>query len=267
MRWEDERYVRVYTRDTGEWMVLSWDARSVFLALLRKCDRAGILQVGKSGARGLAGLLGAPLEVVQRAIPELLDDGCLRQTEGAYVIPNFLTAQEAVSSDAQRKRDQRERDRARALDSGRETGQTVTVRDQTSQPVTDSHAASQAVTPSRAVPCRTEPNRAEPPPPASSAAPNVVHLRAQKPEEEEESPFWEFTQQERAKLGRGREEKPAGFDAWARTTEAEVGPERLSLAYCRYLADEDFRMRGWPMPVFQKPKVWRPRANDLRDTS
>lgn len=107
----------------------------------------------------------------------------------------------------------------------------------------------------------------KPPPPASPRARNVVPLRTQKPEEEADSPFWEFTQQERAKLGRGREEKPAGFARWARETEAEVGPERLSLAYSRFLLDDHFRMRGWPMPVFQRPKVWRPRANDLRNTS
>ena len=34
MRWEDERYVRVYTRDTPEWCLLSWEARALFLLLL-----------------------------------------------------------------------------------------------------------------------------------------------------------------------------------------------------------------------------------------
>ena len=35
MRWEDERYVRIYTRDTPSWMLLSWDAQALFLQLLR----------------------------------------------------------------------------------------------------------------------------------------------------------------------------------------------------------------------------------------
>lgn len=107
----------------------------------------------------------------------------------------------------------------------------------------------------------------EKPPPAGDPAPNVVHLHAQQPEEEEESTFWEFTQQEREKLERTREKKPEGFDAWARTAEAEVGPRRLSAAYSRFLLDDDFERRGWPMPVFMSPKVWRQRANEVRDTS
>ena len=29
MRWEDERYVRVYTRDTPGWLSLSFDAQAL----------------------------------------------------------------------------------------------------------------------------------------------------------------------------------------------------------------------------------------------
>lgn len=172
MRWEDERYVRVYTRDTADWLALSWEARAVFLFALRKCDRAGILSVGKSGTRGLAGLLGMPPEVVARALPELTGDGCLREAEASYIIPNFLEAQESRSTDAQRKRDQRERDRARVLAQGivaspsaadkvAEMDRSVTKRDAESPAVTtgvtSGHHASPAVTPSRAVPDRAEP--------------------------------------------------------------------------------------------------------------
>lgn len=106
----------------------------------------------------------------------------------------------------------------------------------------------------------------DPPPRPPESAPNVVPLRTQKPEEEG-SPFWEFTQEEREKLGRTREKKPEGFDDWARGAEAEVGPERLSCAYARFLLDDDFKPRGWPIRVFQSPNVWRQRANPARDTS
>lgn len=174
MRWEDERYVRTYTRDTAEWLALSWEARAVFLFALRKCDRAGIISVGKSGTRGLAGLLGMPPEVVARALPELTGDGCLREADASYIIPNFLEAQESRSTDAQRKRDQRERDRARVLAQGigaspsaadklAEMARSVTPRDEKSPAVTAEvtrgHTASPAVTPSRAVPSRAVPTR------------------------------------------------------------------------------------------------------------
>lgn len=172
MRWEDERYVRVYTRDTPEWSALSWEARAVFWGLLRRCDRAGILQVGKAGVRALAGVIPAPLEVVERAVPELLADGCLQQKEGAYFVPNFMEAQEAHTSDAQRKRDQRERDRARVAsqevvaspDASDKLAalqrETVTQRDEKSRPeVTHCHAASPEVTQSHSVPSRAVPSR------------------------------------------------------------------------------------------------------------
>lgn len=171
MRWEDERYVRVYTRDTGEWLALGWEAQALFMLLLRKADRAGLVPTGKAGIRGLAALAGMPLDVVQRVAPLLLEDGCLREATGGYVIPNFITAQEARASDAQRKRDQRERDRDKAIASGSSgsraglDAEAAIVRDQ-SQPsvtpgghtmeshaVTDCHAGE--VTPSRTVPSRT----------------------------------------------------------------------------------------------------------------
>lgn len=118
MRWSDERYVRVYTRDTGEWLALGWEAQALFLFLLRKADRAGLLKTGKLYARALAGLAAMPLDVVARSLPLLLEDGCLRQVEGGFVIPNYIAAQETRSTDRQRKADQRERDVDMVMASG-----------------------------------------------------------------------------------------------------------------------------------------------------
>jgi len=176
MRWEDERYVRLYTRDTPEWVALSWEARALFCEILRKVDRAGTIEVGRSGVRGLAGLVRMPLNVVERAMAELLEDGCAAATERGYVIPNFLQAQEARASDGARKRDQRERARAEAMSrTVTDAPDTVTVRDQRSRCVTESHAESHAVTrghteshavtPSLAVPSLAVPSLAVPDPP------------------------------------------------------------------------------------------------------
>lgn len=118
MRWEDERWVKVYTRDTGEWLALGWEAQALFLLLLRKSDRAGLIHSGRARIRGLAALAGMPLEVVERAVPLLLEDGCLRETDKGYLIPNFIAAQEAETSGAQRTRTMRERDRDKAMAEG-----------------------------------------------------------------------------------------------------------------------------------------------------
>lgn len=165
MRWEDERYVRLYTRDTPDWLALGWEARLVFYELLRKVDRAGVIPWGRSRERGLAVLLHLPTEIVETGLAALVSDGCIMTSDTQVVIPNFLHAQECKKSDAERKREQRERDRIRALDSVRD----VTIRDHESQNVTDesqnvteSHDSSHAVTDGHDVSLLTVPNRAEP---------------------------------------------------------------------------------------------------------
>lgn len=185
MRWEDERYVRIYTRDTPDWLAMQWQGRAVFYELTRKVDRAGLVPIGKSGVRGLAGLLHMPVDVVEVGVEELVTDGCVVRVDGGLLIRNFLEAQETPQSDRARKRAQRERDR----DSKRATagtgsdvtdrdisGQPVTDRDRESRNVTESHAVSRAVTSGhkaslRTVPCRTVPNQKDPPyPPQAGVA-------------------------------------------------------------------------------------------------
>ncbi len=161
MRWEDERYVRVYTRDTVDWQVLSFEAQGLFALLLRKVDRAGLLRLGKHGARGAAVAVGHPgrADVINAALGELLD---------------YVEAQEANASDRARQQTRRERDRDAAM--AKETlppaevspsdppvtlrdasvtlrDASVTLRDEMSRAVTRGHALSRAVTPNQ--PCLT----------------------------------------------------------------------------------------------------------------
>lgn len=166
MDWSNERYVRLYTRDTPDWVLLSWEARSLWVLILRKLDRSGVMDMGRHGMRALSASVGMPLDVVERALPELLDDGCLLQNGSKLVAPNFLEAQESVASDAQRKRESRARIRERAISS-------VTERDVRSRDGTESHARSRAVTrghsvPSLAVPSLTKPEKEIPPDPGGS---------------------------------------------------------------------------------------------------
>lgn len=119
MDWSNERYVRVYTRDTVNWKLWSWHARALWLLLMRKLDRAGVLDIGRHGVRGVAAAVEMPLEVVEPALAEILRDGTIEVrgdgSEAALVAPRFMDAQDANQTDAQRKRESRARRRDEAL--------------------------------------------------------------------------------------------------------------------------------------------------------
>lgn len=178
MRWEDERYVRFYTRNSPEWLALSWQARALFGLILREVDRAGILKVGKLGRKGVAVAVRAPWAEIEGPLSELLEDGCVVMSEDgqALVMPNFIEAQEAVQSDAARKRKSRETARAQlggtvsasAAESARQVtkrdgmkSQDVTEGHETGQKVTSGHVESRPVTSGHSVPICAVPNHAQ----------------------------------------------------------------------------------------------------------
>lgn len=160
MDWSNENYVRLYTRETDDELVLSWDARCVWRAMLMKFDRSGLIAL-KRGRLGLAALIRAPLEVVERAIPELLADGRVRELDAGYFAPNFMEAQEATKSDRQRQKESRERRRA--------THAGVTNRDKPSG-VTNRDASIDGIT-ERAAPVT---NRDDSPAPVTNRDANVT---------------------------------------------------------------------------------------------
>jgi hypothetical protein len=148
MRWEDERYVRLYTRDTATWKLLGWQGRFVLMSLLRVVDRAGLLSFEGEAVEAVAATCDLPERVARQGLEALQKRGVVQTTGQGLALPNFLPAQEAQASDAARKRAQRERDRTSALGEP----ECVTQRDEGSQSVTKGHAESHAVTPSLAVP-------------------------------------------------------------------------------------------------------------------
>jgi hypothetical protein len=112
MDYANESYVRCYTRDTTTWKLLTWQARAVLQFMLRKVDRAGVLEVGDDGVDGLAAIIEVPVDVVEPAIEVLVRRGVVIANPGAYILPNFIEAQEAVKSDRLRARDARDKRRA-----------------------------------------------------------------------------------------------------------------------------------------------------------
>ena len=142
--WSDERYVRLYTRNTADWLEWPWQARALFPLLLRAADRAGRVELGRRGARTLAVVVGLPPEVVEVGLAALLDDGCVLLDGAVALVRNFLPAQEAVRSPAARQREHREASRAQTFENARSP---VTKRDEMSRGSERCHAVSRDVTP------------------------------------------------------------------------------------------------------------------------
>jgi hypothetical protein len=158
MDWSNERYVRVYCRDTPSWAILPWEARALWLFLLRRMDRAGTMDLGKHGTKGSAASIGMPVELVEPMLPLLLEDGCLVHEADRLRVPNYIPANETPSSGAERMRAYRERSRAR---NGTEDNVEVAERHQSSRNVTKSDAEKRGVTRRDSVPCRAVPYHAK----------------------------------------------------------------------------------------------------------
>lgn len=164
MKWQEERYVKLYVRDTAEFLAMSWQARCLLYELLRKVDPDGRMKVGDLGLQALAVAVRAPADEIAAPISELLKQGRLVHDEkaGEYVIPNFVAAQNASQSSAARKRRERGVGPTRPLFRGGAVGgrgasepadgaATVTVNAEASddvepEPVTLGHVESRAVT-------------------------------------------------------------------------------------------------------------------------
>lgn len=142
MDWTNELFVRLYVRDTADWKVLPWQARCLFPLLLRRVDRAGVLET-RHGVKGVAALVDMPVDVVEPGLAALLEDGSVTQHDRGYLLPNFIDAQEANKSDKVRAKEYRDKRRAKALVNITPRDGLVTPRDPS---VTAHHTASHGVT-------------------------------------------------------------------------------------------------------------------------
>lgn len=116
--WTNETWVRLYRTDSPSWKRLKWEAQSVYLGLQRKLNRAGCLSLdGLLDFEAVAEMIGCPEDVAERALPRLYQLGFLvKSGDGDLIVdPEFMERDEAASSDAQRKRDSRERQRDRGM--------------------------------------------------------------------------------------------------------------------------------------------------------
>jgi hypothetical protein len=124
VRWDEERYVRLYKRDTADWLALSYDAQALFVLLLRKVNLSGFLELGRHGPKAIAMVLQqvALWETrLKPALDELLADGCVRIDGTMLVMPNYVAAQTAIMSGKLRTRVWREQKEAAEAATAHET--------------------------------------------------------------------------------------------------------------------------------------------------
>jgi hypothetical protein len=109
MDWSDEHYVKLYTRDTLTWRCWGWEARTLFLNLLRKVNGSGFIETGTlSPVRALVVQLELPESVVDVGLAQLVASGTAELVDRAVLLPKYVEAQEARKSEAQKKRDYRD---------------------------------------------------------------------------------------------------------------------------------------------------------------
>lgn len=167
MNWTHERWVKLYIRSEPDFLALTWQARGLFRLLLTEVDPAGLMKLGKSGRKSVAVAIRAPWVEIEPYLQELIDDGCIVVRDAAVterdaavtncdighsmlVIPNFVDAQEARSSDRARQAEKRAKSKAALGPVLSQTSQGVTAPSQTVTPAsqkTDTcHTASRDVT-------------------------------------------------------------------------------------------------------------------------
>ncbi len=170
MNFEDETYVRLYVRDTKTWLRLGFEGQCVLMFLLRKLDKAGVLDGMDDLESDVALVTGVPLGIVTVGLERLLRWEVFQLFGNRLVMPNYLTAQNAIRNDKARQRDMREKRLAQSrLVTLRDSG--VTPRDESSREPTPDDAASRGVTLlcadllSTELPCAEDPERAPEAPP------------------------------------------------------------------------------------------------------
>lgn len=153
MDWSNERYVRVYVRDTTTWRRLGWHGQNVLMQLLRKADRAGTLELdGLEPWEAVVLHCHAPEADAQAGAALCVSLGVFEVRQGMIVFPNFIDAQEAIKSDKLRARESRERKSRGELQTETQQSASRFVMEP-SRAVTSGHAESRAVTPRHSVLC------------------------------------------------------------------------------------------------------------------
>lgn len=155
MDFANERYVRLYVRETTTWKLLPWEGQALLPQLLRLVDRAGVLDLGgvEPWEAVAAHLPKWPEDVIRVGLDALMKREVV-EIRDSLVWPRFLEGQEMAASDAQRARESRAKRRELARHG-------ITDRKRASQDERESNGESHGGTLNHAVPCHAKPESLE----------------------------------------------------------------------------------------------------------
>lgn len=261
MRWEDESYVKLYTRDTPTWKAMNWQARCVWPLLMRKLDKAGLMECGELGRSAVALMVELPDEVVIPGLERLEKLGVITWHGTTLEAPKFEEAQEAKKTELLKKRDQRQR--------ARDVARAQAMREASSQPPENIQGVSPGVPQcpkvSPDVPLQTpqtpqprHPSPAEAAPPAKK--PEPARVEEHPPPPDVEWFVWSQGAAEVAVPGRFPEHPPPEYREWyPRATKAVGSPERLAAAWLSWLKDPwaASRRPAFTIKAFIGQNKWR----------
>lgn len=269
MNWPDEHYVKCYTRDSLTWKTWKWETRTVLLHLLRKVDGAGFIETGRmEPAEALAIQLELPRAVVEPGLAELVACGTAEVVDRSILLTKFVEAQEARKSDAQKKRDQRQktidqRRAAQALENSKAHVPTASPLVTQTDPPDLPRSAQLRSTQTAAVAADQRP------PPEKLAV--VVTEPTAPPSAWSGADFWRWFQSKRQKAGFTAEKYPRTdpshwFSQAMAVVEGDV--ELLKEAVLRFGDDRYWQAKDPPLPwagfTSQCPPKWIPRKERPR---
>jgi hypothetical protein len=148
VNFEDEDYVRVYSRDTATTKKLGWEGRTVLWHLFRIVPKSGVLELGEGDdlVEVVASLCDLPEEVTKLGLERLASRGVTVRHAASLEIVRFVEAQNARRSDRLRAQDYRDRQKAEASALSEKKASA-------SRNVTARHDSSLPASPPLALPC------------------------------------------------------------------------------------------------------------------
>ncbi len=163
MNFEDEDYVRVYTKKTNTFRKLGWEGRCVLWHLFIEADKAGYIEFEEDDdiVESVATLIDMPEEIVRVGLERLASRGVTTRHGGSLVISRFVEAQNAKRSDRLRAQDYRDRKRFEALLALHENSVIPEPTVGASRAVTTRHVSSLPASPPLPLPCPASPPLAE----------------------------------------------------------------------------------------------------------